>query len=71
MSLWEGFPEAGEVERLTLGPNDRLVVTYPRMLSQMDAERIKRRISLALGDVPVVILDCGAELSVIEEESGG
>jgi len=68
VSLWEGFPEPGEVKRLTLGPGDRLVITYPRLLSQQEADRLRQRFAAALRDVPVIILDGGADVSVVAEE---
>jgi hypothetical protein len=70
--LWEGLPEVGEVRRLHLGPGDHLVITYPVPLSQSSAIRLKERAHAVFGpDVPVLVLDCGAELAVVGPEDAG
>jgi hypothetical protein len=66
--LWEGFPEPGEVKRLTLGPHDRLAICYPGKLSEEQGRRLKDRLAVLLPDVPVLVFDSGAELRVVAGE---
>ena len=66
-SLWDGFPEAGDVKRLTLGPHDRLAICYPGHLSQQDVADLRERLRQLMPDVPVLIFDSGAELRVVGE----
>ena len=57
------------VQRISLGPGDRLAVVYPGPVSAMAADRVRDRVRELVGpDVPVIILDHGPELRVV---SGG
>jgi hypothetical protein len=57
----------GEVKRLHLGPGDRLAVTYPGPLRRADIEYIRAKVREFMGpDVPVMIFDQGADLTVVE-----
>lgn len=68
----EPLPEAGEVRRLHLGPGDHLVITYPMRISQASADRLRDKLRAWFGpDVPIHILDSGAELTVVAEEVAG
>ena len=58
--------EIGEVRRLHLGPGDHLVITYPMPLPRGTVDRLKDRLHVYFGpDVPITILDSGADLTVV------
>ena len=70
--LWADLPEVGEVRRLHLGPGDHLVITYPMPISDASATRLKHRAHAVFGpDVPILVLDSGAELTVAAADDVG
>ena len=53
------------VERLELGPEDILVLKSPISLSMDEAESLTQRLRAHVRGTPVLILDGGADLSVL------
>lgn len=67
-----GVDGIAEVRRLVMRPGDRLVVKLDHCPDDEEAGRLVRDLRAALGDdVPVLILDPGADLEVISPEPGG
>jgi hypothetical protein len=60
------LPEITEVERLTLKPGDRLAIRVDRRLTPETAARIKEIAEAAYPGVPVLVLDAGMSLEVVE-----
>jgi hypothetical protein len=67
------LPEITGVERLALRPGDSLVIRFPGMISQQQADRVIARVRATLrldGSVPVLVLPAGASARVIEAPEG-
>jgi hypothetical protein len=60
--------ELGEMVRLALKPGDMIVVTFPEPLSDADMSRLGDQLKRVFPDHPVLVLDSGAKLGVIEAE---
>ncbi len=60
------LPEITEVERITLKPGDRLAVRVAGRLTPQQADMIKERVTALWPGVPVLILDGGTSLEVVE-----
>lgn len=59
----------GDMTKITVGPNDVLVVTLPKTLSTIAAEYIKEHIQSVFGpEQRVLILDSGAQIGVVSAE---
>ncbi len=67
MKLQE-FPEVQKVERLSLAPNDTLVLTCPGSLSQDTAVRLREHLEKEFPGIKVLILADGLEIKVIRSE---
>lgn len=70
-----GLDQATEVQRLTLGEGEMLVLLYPQRISMADVFRLKQQVREALGLEPgrVMVLDQAGSLAVVarEEAPGG
>jgi hypothetical protein len=65
--LLASLPEGAKAERVTMGPGDVIVITYPGRISAADGAATRTMAAKVLGpDVPVLVLDRGAVLSVEE-----
>ena len=60
------LPEITEVERITLKPGDRLAIRADRRLTPETAARIREIAEAAFPGVPLLILDAGMSLEVVE-----
>ncbi len=60
------LPEITEVQRITLKPGDRLAVRVDSRLSPETAARIRKIVEAAYPGVPVLVLDVGTSLEVVE-----
>jgi hypothetical protein len=62
------IPEIGEVRRVSLGPHDRLVVMVPEKITVQQRGQLRDRCAAVFGpDYPVLILDGGMDLAVIDD----
>jgi hypothetical protein len=58
----------GDVQRLTLGPNDALVVTVDRPINRDQSEAIQAYCRKALGEnTKVLVIDSSAQVQVMSE----
>lgn len=61
------LPDVATIERLSLRPGDRLVLSYDYQLSDAEFAGIKRQVSTwGLPEGSVIILDSGSRLQVLE-----
>jgi hypothetical protein len=60
------LPEITEVQRITLKPGDRLAVRSASRLTPDTARRIKEVVEATWPGVPVLVLDDGMSLEVVE-----
>jgi len=60
------LPEITDVQRLTLKPGDRLAVRVDRRLTPETAARIREVVEAAYPGVPVLVLEPGMSLEVVE-----
>lgn len=66
-----GIPEVAEVRRLVIRPGDKLVLRLDHLVDESQWENLVRRLRAALGDdVPVLVLEPGADLEVISSADG-
>jgi hypothetical protein len=68
------LPEITAVERLTLRPGDALVIRFPGPIDPRQFDRITEavRVRLKLDDaIPVLVLDSGVSVEVIEAPKSG
>jgi hypothetical protein len=57
-----------QIERITLKPGDRLVVTVKRRAPDVEIERIFKLLQRWAGDIPIAIVDEDVKLSVVSQE---
>jgi hypothetical protein len=68
MSLPGALAEVATVERLNVWPGDRLVLTFPRPVSDEEYEDLCKSVKETWGlpkGVKVIILDSGARLQIL------
>ena len=59
-----------EISKLSLGPDDILVLKYRGRLSSEQAHQVRQRVRSVLPEeVPVLVIDEGIELSVVKVEN--
>lgn len=61
--------EIPELQRFRAEPGDVLVLHSKVRLTEADAERLKSRLTEAMGNVPVVLIDKDLDLSVMNLEA--
>jgi hypothetical protein len=69
------LPDVAKVERLSLRPGDRLVLSFDRYLDDAEFDEVTRRTrewvrDMGLPDGGVVVLEGGASLQVLEAGTG-
>ena len=61
------LPDVAKIERLTLKPGDRLVLSFDRYLSDAEYDGVREQVRLwGLPPGGVLVLDGGAKLRVLE-----
>lgn len=63
-----GLPAVDEIQRLTLGPNDTLILRYECRLSLENMERLQAILQRELPGRKVLVLSDGAKLEVLRME---
>ncbi len=59
----------GDLQRLSLKPGDKLVLTVKGHISMEMAERLRESVKKHIGDFPVIVLEDGMTLGAVSAEA--